>query len=100
MKLLDDSIAKAGSGALHLYLAKGELLAAAKEFKPAIAAFDVALKSARNNPDTMIDLVAAKSDAIVFARRCGGSPDGAGQFFPRTRRCPRIFAPRRCCKNP
>lgn len=63
MKLLDESIAK-GSGSMHLYLAKGELHNAEQEYKEAISAFDEALKTARGNPDIMIELVSARADAL------------------------------------
>ena len=63
MKLLDDSIAD-GAGSMHLYLAKGELHNAKKEYAKAVAAFDVALTTARNNPDVMIELVSARADAL------------------------------------
>lgn len=63
LELLDKSIAD-GDGSLHLYLAKGELHAAKKEYALAVKAFDAALATARTNPDVMIDLVSAKADAM------------------------------------
>jgi len=63
LKLLDKSIAD-GGGSIFLYLAKGELHDAKSEFKEAIKAYDVAIKSARVNPDVMIELVSAKADAL------------------------------------
>ena len=62
MALLDKSI-NSGDSALYLFLAKGELHMAKKEFKEAIGAYDAALKTARSNPDVMIELVSAKADA-------------------------------------
>lgn len=53
-----------GQGSMHLYLAKGQLHSAKKEYAQAIEAYDEALKTARNNPDIMIDLVSAKADAM------------------------------------
>ncbi len=63
MKVLEKAIAD-GDGSMHLYLAKGELHAAKKDFVRAIEAYDEALKTARNNPDIMIDLVSSKADAM------------------------------------
>ena len=63
MKVLDKAIAD-GAGSMHLYLAKGELHSAKKEYAKAITAYDEALKTARNNPDIMIDLVGSKADAM------------------------------------
>lgn len=63
LKLLDESIAD-GAGSMYLYLAKGELHNAKQEYKQAIAAFDIALETARNNPDVMIELVSARADAL------------------------------------
>ncbi|MFK7766973.1 MAG: thioredoxin fold domain-containing protein [Mariniblastus sp.] len=62
MKLLDKSI-KSGDSSMYLFLAKGELHNAKKEYDKAITAYDLALKTARSNPDVMIDLVSAKADA-------------------------------------
>jgi tetratricopeptide (TPR) repeat protein len=45
-------------------LAKGELHNAKQEYAEAVAAFDEALKTARNNPDVMIELVSARADAL------------------------------------
>ena len=63
LETLDKAIAD-GGGSVHLYLAKGELHDAESEYKEAIAAYDVALKSARSKPDIMIELVCAKADAL------------------------------------
>jgi len=63
LKLLDKSIEDDG-GSIYLYLAKGELHDAKSEFKEAVAAYDLGLKSARSNPDVMIELVSAKADAL------------------------------------
>lgn len=63
MKLLDEAIAGGGSN-LHLYIAKGELLAAENDFKGALKAYDRAMGVARGAPDILIELVSAKADAL------------------------------------
>ena len=63
LKTLDQAI-EDGGGSIYLFLAKGELHDAKSEFKEAIAAYDGALKTARNKPDVMIELVSAKADAL------------------------------------
>ena len=62
MKLLEDTIAGGGSN-LHLYIAKGELLASVNDHAGAVEAFDFALEAARATPDILIELIGAKADS-------------------------------------
>ena len=55
---------KDGGGSTYLFLAKGQLHDAKAEYKEAIDAYDSALKTARSNPDVMVELVGAKADAL------------------------------------
>lgn len=70
LKLLDDQINQAPKAA-HLYLAKGQLLAAKNENKKALEAFTGGLESAGRNADLLIDLVAAKADTLYASERAG-----------------------------
>jgi tetratricopeptide (TPR) repeat protein len=79
MKLLDKTIEE-GDGSMHLYLAKGQLHASKKEYRPAVEAFDHALKTARNNPDMMIDLVSAKADALFATDDAKGALTALDNF--------------------
>ena len=72
MEVLEKAIAD-GQGSMHLYLAKGELHSARKEYAKAIVAYDEALKTARNNPDIMIDLVGSKADAMFALDDAAGA---------------------------
>ena len=68
LKLLDDQINQAPK-ASHLFLAKGQLLAAKNENKTALEAFESGLESAGRNADLKIDLVAAKADTLYASEQ-------------------------------
>lgn len=65
LKLLDDSIAKSGSFAHYLWLAKGQLLDADGRHDEAIACFDAGINNGDPTPDVLIELYGAKADAYM-----------------------------------
>ncbi len=79
MKLLDETITE-GAGSVYLYLAKGELHNAKQEYADAVAAFDIGLKTARSNPDVMIELVSARADALFEMEDAEGALQSLDSF--------------------
>ncbi len=72
MKSLDESM-QDDQNNLFLLMAKGEILDSKDKFGEAIEAYDLAIDSAKNAPDILIDLVSAKADALFALNDEAGS---------------------------
>ena len=67
-ELLDSKIRQMQDN-LYLYVAKGELLDADKEYEKAVSAYDNAIQAASSDPELMQTLISAKADALFELKK-------------------------------